>query len=726
MGAIALSALASAGAARAQDSGAAGGDAAEANSSGATEIIVTAQRRAERLQEVPISIAALTGDQLAVRGADALEEMGEQVPGLYFKSINISMPNVAIRGIGTTQIDNSAEAPVGLFVDDVYVARFTAGLSGFYDVERVEVLRGPQGTLYGRNTIGGAINVISRDPTRDFEGYVEAQYGSYDAIRTRAAISGPLSDTLSARIAVATNNRKGWTRNAVDGRRGNDEQNYGFRGKLRFEPSERAVFTLTGDYWKDDQNEALAELKGVFNLGAASPQPEATPNDPFIGHSDLKGYQRRELWSVTLKGDIELSDTVGLTSITGYRDHKSSILRDLDATAAPNLTTSDAETGDQFSQEIRLASLGSGPFEWLVGGYYFKSTSDRQEAWTLDGLLPQFAAFEGVYGWPFAGSTESFAAFAQVNFEIVPQFEIVAGLRYSHDKKKGAFRTYTTATSALPSFLQPTAGFQADVNQSWESIDPAITVNFKPSRDFLLYASFKTGFKSGGFQNRPSTLALARTAYNPEDLKAFEGGIKSTWLDGRLVANLSVFDYDYRDLQQTVLAPNSALTITDNVGRASIRGAELELTMSPSDRWQFNLGYSYLDATYKDYVDAANIQRAGNRLARAPKHTINASADYTAPLAGGELALRLSYYQRSKTFFVPDNLPVNTEGAYGLLGGRIAFTDASERLTVAVSGENLTNKAYCANQATSVPTSSAARCWLGAPRQVTGSISYRF
>ncbi len=697
----------------------------EAPTASDADIVVTAQRRSERLQDVPLSIAAFSSEQLATSGVKSLEQLADRTPGVFFKSLNPAMPNAAIRGIGTTQSDNSAEAPIGLFVDDVYVASFAAGPSSFFDVDRIEILRGPQGTLYGRNTIGGAINIITRDPTRDLQGSLEGEIGTYGAIRTRVALSGPLSDTLSARVAFATNNRDGWTRNAtLNNRRTNDENNVGARLKLLYEPSDRLRLKVTADYSRDNQTDALAEIKGTFAFPIAPPRAEATP-DPYVSQSDLYGYDKRKLWSVSLKGEYALSDSVGLTTITAYRHHRSNILRDLDSTALPVIAANDTEKGDQFSQEVRLASAGDTPFKWLLGAYYFTADSSRREFWTIGGTLPQFAAVQGNYGWPFKGGTDSYAAFGQASYALTEQFEVVAGLRYSHDKKDGTFRVFSTAPSPLGAFVSPPAGFTAAVSKSWSSVDPAVTLNFRPNQDVLFYASFKTGFKSGGFQNRPSTLIAATTAYDPEDVKVYEGGIKSQWFDRKLTANLSLYHYDYRDLQQTVLKPNTAITVTDNVGKARIRGGELELAFRPTSQLSLNLGYAYNDAIYKDYIDGSNVQRAGNRLSRAPKHMWNLAGEYTLPTGLGDLAFRLEYIHQSRIFYTPDNAGVNQEAPYGLLNARIALS-TSDRLTVSVRGSNLTKTDYCANQATSIPSLTAARCWVGAPREFALNVAYRF
>ncbi len=693
------------------------------------EIVVTAQRRSERLQDVPLAITALSAAQLAQSGVRNLEDIGGRSPGVFFKSLNVAQPQIYIRGIGTVQFDNSSEAPVGLFVDEVYIARHSAGLSALYDLDRVEVLRGPQGTLYGRNTIGGAINVITREPTQDTEGEVSIEFGSYGALRTRGAVGGGLSDTVSARVAFATNDRRGWTRNTVTGKRANDEDNVAGRVKLLFEPSDRTRFKLSADYARDRAAGFEQEIKGLQNLGIAPSQVELTPDQPYVSQANVAGHQNRRIWRTSLRSEFDLSDSVSLTSITAYQDHVFDGLRDLDAGPVPLIETKEDEKGHQFSQEVRLASTGDRPFKWLVGAYYFDEDSRRTERWGIGGLFPvnPIALFAGDYFWTFDGGTKSYAFFGQANLALTEQFEVVGGLRYTHDRKAGDYTVRSTAALAVPSFVSPTTGFTRAVSDSWSSVDPAITINFRPAKDVLIYGSYKSGFKSGGFQHRPSSTLVASLPFNPEDMNAWEFGIKSQWFGRRLVANLSAFNYDYKDLQQLDLVPNTTITFTSNVGSARVRGAELELTARPVPAVDLGLSYSYLDAKYRDYLDASGAQRRGNYLNRAPKNGVNLSGQYTADLdSAGSLAFRVEYLWRDEIFFNQDNAPVNREPSLGLLQARIVYRTANDRISVAATGTNLTKEVYCANQIVSVPSSTAATCVVGAPRQVSVELKYRF
>lgn len=707
----------------------AGAGAEQADDSGIDDIIVTAQRRSERLQDVPLAISALSSEHLAEAGVRNLEDVGGRVPGVYFKNLNVAQPQIYVRGIGTVQFDNSSEAPVGVFVDEVYVARFSAGLASLYDLDRLEVLRGPQGTLYGRNTIGGAINVNTRNPTRELEGEVGLSVGSYDAVRTNGAISGPLSESLSARVAFSTNNRRGWTKNNNTGVPANDESNAAARVKLLFEPSSTARFLLSGEYSRDRGAGFEQELKGTQNLGIAPAQVELTPNDPYLSQANVLGHQNRTTWRTSLRSEFDLSDRISLTSITAYQHNAFDGLRDLDAGPAPLIATKEDESGRQFSQELRLASTGSGPFKWLLGAYYFEESSRRTENWKLGGLFPvlPISLFAGDYFWTYDGRTTSYAAFGQVSYALNEQFEIVAGLRYTHDRKSGTYDVSSTAAFAVPTFVSPTVGFTSRVSDKWSSLDPSITLNFRPTNSLLLYAAYKEGFKSGGFQHRPSSALVASLPYDPEKLTSWEVGLKSEWFDRRLVANVSAFNYDYKDLQQLDLVPNTTVTFTSNVGSARVRGVEMELVAQPLKALELGVGYSFLDAKYRDFLDASGVQRRGNYLNRAPRNSLNLSGQYTAQVGdASRLAFRLEYMWRDQIFFNQDNAPVNRERPVGLLQARLAFTTANDRLSISVAGSNLTKEVYCANQIVSVPSSSAATCVVGAPRQFTLGLSYKF
>jgi iron complex outermembrane receptor protein len=692
------------------------------------EVIVTAQKRSERLQDVPIAMNALTAEQLEAYGVRELADVGAHSPGVFFKSLNVAQPQIFIRGIGTVQFDNSSEQPVGIFVDEVYIARHSAAVTDLFDVERVEVLKGPQGTLYGRNTIGGAINVATRQASQETDAQLSAELGNYDSINVRGAVGGRLgSDQLAGRLAVAVNERDGWTRNAVTGLRTNDDDSMGARVNLLATPTEALTLSFSADGARDRLSAFEQELKGTQNLGIAPPQVDLSPSQPYLSHSNVRGFQNRDIWGTSLRATVDLTQDVQLTSISAYRHHEFEGLRDLDVGPAPLLTTPERESGRQASQELRIASADPDDrTQWLFGLFYFDESSVRTEHWLVGGLFAPVAFFEGDYSWTYDGEVRSYAAFTQVSQRLGDKVKITAGLRYSNDEKEGTYETATTAAVSLPSFIAP-AGFTSAVSESWDSLDPTVTIDYTPVEDVMLYASYKSGYKSGGFQHRPATVQVSQIPYDPEEVEAYEFGLKSQWLDRSLTVNVSAFHYDYTDLQQLDLIPNTIITFTSNVAAASIDGVELELTVRPTSALQLMLGYAYLDATYEDYLDSSGVQRKGNRLNRAPENALNAAIDYDLSLGNaGVLNFGLAYAWRDEVFFLQDNAPVNSDPSAGVLDARITFEPLGSRWSFGVWGKNLTEEVYCGNQIVNVPSSAAATCIVGAPRMYGAAVNWRY
>lgn len=703
-------------------------------------IIVTAQRREQRLQDVPFAINAIDGEALQERGIQNLQDLGGRTPGVYFQNINAAAPQIYIRGIGTQQYDNSAEPPVGVFVDEVPAVGFASVPSELFDVARIEVLRGPQGTLYGRNTIGGAINIVTNAPTRDFEAQAQADIGNYDLVRIRGAVSGPLTETLSARFSFVNSDRSNFSKNPVTGHGGNNDNSNAQRLRLEWKPTDRLVFDASIERSINDLAGAELKIRGTTNVGGLFVQSDPAPDAPYTTFSNEDGHQKRKLWNGSLRATYSF-DGFDFTSITAYHWHDLDALRDLDSGPAPFIAMLELERGDQFTQELRLASTNQGSFRWLLGGFFYTSAYDRTETWEIGAFphadlsaafgLPSGSLFadyfNGRYDWTMNTKARSYALFGQVEFDLTSQVSIVAGLRYSKDRKEGSYSTASNAIVPFPAFLTT---YSTNVERSWDSLDPAVTLNFQPNEDVLLYASFKQGYKSGGFQLRPPRAILAQTPYDPERVNAYEFGVKSQWLDRRITANLSVFHYDYEGLQVLGVTPGLPISLINNAASAKIDGAELELLARPNSRAELGISYAYLDARYGDYPEPAQpapIQRKGNRLSRSPEHSVNAFAQYTLPIKdAGSVSFRLDYNWRSEIFFAANNTAVNRDGSVGLLNARLTYASPDDRWSLAAWATNLTKEVYCASNVPSVPSETASTCVVGAPRQVGATLTWKF
>jgi len=683
---------------------------AEEDPSG-VDIVVTAQRRAERVQDIPVAISAFGGDQLARSGVISVESIAPRVPSFYFGSFGATRPQLYIRGIGTRSFDPGSESSVGVFQDEVYLGRSSGSFGSLKDVERIEVLRGPQGTLYGRNTIGGAINVITKGPTPDFEATAEAGISNYDGWEVFAAAGGPINaaKTLMFRVAGWHTQRDGYVTNLTTGNTFQGVDNSGARVRLAFEPSDRFRIDLTGEYIHDGDRGGF----GGINQGTGRSVTGAPPNpsavffaaparlplqklplsltagflnfDPTLDRNSYSGIAR-------IEGDLGFAT---LTSVSSYRKLDVRDSRDLDGSSLDTISQVGIENSEQYTQEIRLTSDPNGPasfggaLDWIVGGFYYNDTSRRQDIFTL-GIDSAVRAAAGTTATDIVNADykiESFAFFGQATLHF-GNFDLTLGGRYTEDKKSILF--VDTTTDAAPIIA---AGFTTTQQAKYTSFDPRAVLTYKFSDDVNVYASYSTGFKSGGFQYAPFNLAAANTVFAPEDIKTYEVGLKSEFLDRRVRLNVAGFHYDYKNLQvsRIIDTPSGPQTLISNAASSKVNGAEVELLMRPSDDIDVSVTYGYLDATYDDYVFnlGQNLTFTGTTLVRAPEHTVNVGAEWRIPVGDGRVTLRADYALLDTFFHEPgegnpvfgSGIPLTREASYGLLDLRASYEFSNFRLT---------------------------------------------
>lgn len=671
---------------------------------GLQDIVVTAQRRAESVQDTPIAITALGGDQLEARGITALEGLNTAVPNLNFARF-AGVAQVAIRGVAFDVINPGAEGRAAVYNDNVYISRPTAALANFFDVERVEVLRGPQGTLYGRNATAGAVNIISRDPTQEFEGYGRITLGNYRHVQVDAAVSGPLSETVSARLAVSTVDHSGYGENISFRQDVDDERTRAFRAKLLFKPSGTFSFKLTADY--NNRNDASA---GRHNMGDGQGRPDIVPRAIQLGEGfpdnprDIAGYPihyKREIYGIAGEANWEIADAVTLTSITGYRDTFVRIESNTDSSTALLSPQQLQEKSKQFSQELR-ANVDLNGVKLILGGYYFHEKIDGYTFTQFDGAatLPGPPGFQlgtpGVliYGADFGGKlkTDAYALFSQLDLDITDQLQLVLGARYSHERK--AVNEYSIVDLATLYTGVRVDNYPRSIKEaSFNSFDPKVTLNFKPSDDVLLFATFSQGFKSGGF-----ALGGLLPAFQPEKLRDYEVGVKADFLDRRLRVNLAGFYYDYKNLQVTKV--NGTVVTTENAANATIKGIEAEIRALPVDGLNLGLNLSYLDAKFDDYLSTEPArpslgvqQLAGNRISQSPRHIVSADAGYEWQVGNGEMFIRGDVTWKGRIYFSPFNRPEVSQKPYGVANASLGYrSEAGWEISAFV--KNLTNTLY--------------------------------
>ncbi len=639
------------------------------------EIIVTAQKREERLQDVPAAVSAIGGDALQERNITNLIDIQTLVPNLNIQQRE-SSGAVTIRGIGFDVLNPGAEGSVAVHTDGVVAARPAAALVGLYDLSRVEIARGPQGTLYGRNATGGALNIITRKPTRTPEGYVNLTVGNYDAISIEGAIGGPLTSNLAARVAFRTEDRDGFGTNLFDGSDIEDLNTRAFRAQLAFDPTDTLSFVLSYDYFRERDNAFVQHYGGpvtgvcsircgINNGGQVSPdERDVNQNTP--------SSNRRKYQTLALTGTLDLSDDVRLTSITGYRDGMNFWRGDLDATSA-NLSDVDRiEDTEQFSEELQLSG-DIGALEWLIGGFYFHERNDASG--TANFVTPPVPI--GRFFTTGVITTDAYAGFGQATYNITDALRATVGARYSHERKR--------ITDEVLSVVNAPSASRAEASVSYNAFTPKLGLEYHFDDDRMIFINAQKGFKSGSF-----AVGAVSPAFDPEEVWSYEGGIKAQWFNRRLTTNLNVFHYDYSNLQ-VGLVRGTILTI-DNAGSADVDGVELELRGAITDRFSIDATGSWLNARFADFCivdparpifvpNAANPtcipatpplpgqvprQLAGNSIAQSPEWSGNFGAEYALPLANGELTLRGEVYLSSKVYFSAFNLETNSQDAYAL------------------------------------------------------------
>ncbi|WP_156680767.1 TonB-dependent receptor [Sphingomonas profundi] len=703
---------------------------------GIQDIVVTAQRRAENLQDVPITMSVLGASELQAAGIANVEQVARLTPGLFVGKFDTLRPQVYLRGVGSRVFDPGSEGSVGIFTDESYMGRFSGSLTDVLDVERIEVLKGPQGTLYGRNTIAGAINIITRAPTDTFEGYAEASYGNYNQYDVRGAVSGPLSDTVRFRIAARTGHRDGFSRNTASGRRGNGDDGDVIRARLAADVTERLTVDLIGEYQHASLPGLLQESTGSRQFLQAASSPSYTPTpDKYSEAYNIDGYSRRSIYSGV--GKIAWrGDAVTLNSITSYRRSTIGQAYDLDATPRNIWTFDYRERSRQFSQEVRLSSSDDGAatfggaIDWVLGGYYYNEQTRRADHFNLgaDSIFATNQAATEVNTYATRISTKSYAAFGQITANLTDTLHITAGGRYTHDRKAAVITTTTTST--IPPSYYP--GFTVRPGKSWSSFDPKLTIDYQLSRRILAYATASRGFKSGGFQYNSTNAALAAVVFNPERAWTYEAGLKSQFLDNKVQLNVAAFYYDYKNLQLPlfVLLPppapaGSGSNVISNAAKSTIKGIDATTLIAVTPEFTLSGGVSYLDAKYDRYV-TGTANYSGNRMIRSPKWQANAAASYETPLNDAlKLKLRGDWSYTSRIFFEADEgaRPFTSQEGFSLFNARVGLAEIDDRWAVEGWVSNIADKHYV-NTVFSVPVT-VLQVW-SLPRTYGGTVRYRF
>ena len=722
------------------------------------EIVVTARRTEESLQRVPSSISAF--NERSLERIQATDTTGLQgaVPNLNIVQGRGSSnaTNIFIRGIGQPDALQTFDPAVGVYVDDVYLSRIRGNQLDLLDLERLEVLRGPQGTLYGKNTIGGAIKFVTRKPGDALRANGSVTIGSYNQFDIKGAVSGPLTDVIGAGIAFMRAKRDGFVEDEGDGREYNDRDTVAGRAVVALTPSDRLRFDLTADYRRDDAKlnvgrpvNNLVQFSGGVLLvdepvGSGSYDWGARITPGFPNSTKLKHYG----FSGTAAFDI--TDALTFKSISAYRKLKTDDYIDIDATQY--------EVGDvfvgvrqrQLSQEFQLLYT-TDRLNAVAGLYYLREDVDsHQEAYADDLLGTFFGGGTFLRTIDDALDTKSYAAFANGSYEIVPNVRLSAGIRFTKETKDYDRTTSTFSSNPIFTTLNPVT-FTPD--RVWNDTSPMASIDWQALPNLMIYGRVAKGFKSGGFNGRANNAAgTESTIYDPETVWSYEAGFKSR-LFGQLTLNGAAFTSTYKDFQARVSGtddiggvPTAVLSVL-NAGKLRINGAELEAAWTPFDNLLVDAQIGYLDADYKEFDDVrfttcCGGSRAFQTPAFAPKWTVRLGAQYGFDIGTvGSLTIGAQTRHKSRTALAVDNTFVIGSGVgsgtqtevdalfqkgYWIHDARVVFETADKRWALGVYGNNLADRAYKTDAQEFSSIGQIRTVYYGAPRTVSLRLTARY
>ncbi len=700
-------------------SGAAETGASEEVPSGLEDIVVTAQRRSENLQDVPVAVTALAATALDAKGIASTTDLTAVTPGLtYTTVVGSALPR--IRGVGTAISLGGNENPVATYVDGVYIASATASVLSFNNIEQIAVLKGPQGTLFGRNATGGLIQITTRDPENGFSGQANVTYGNLDTIGGNLYLTGGLGEALAADLAVHYSNQQdGFGRNLVTGSEVGKARDFAIRSKWKLEIGPATTVKLALDY--AHSRAAAPAFRALYGSLPITGVPFTGGKFDIASDVDPSLVSKQGGGSLSIAHDF---GEVSLLSITAYRESRFRTLFDIDKLSA-HIARSDLTQPDrQFSQELQLLSADNGPFNWVLGAYFFKSRS------AYDPLL-----IDNVPNDIFISSVqkaESYAAFGQATYDVADNTSLTLGLRYTTETKDYSASGRVVLANGVV-INNPVVSDKVKANKlTWR-----VALDHHFNDDVLAYLSYNRGFKSGGFN--PQTFTQPLQPFAPEVLDAFELGLKADLLDRRLRFNGAGFYYDYQNIQ--INAFQGGISTIYNAASAKIYGLDFDLTAAPARNLTLTAGLSLLHARFGDFPGAVlstprtpngttilggnaigTGNAKGNRLPLTPDWTLNLGADYIVLLPTGSLAVNLSYFHSDGWRAEPDNR--TGQGAYDLFNASATwFIDADEKYSLKIWGKNLGNEAY-AVQMNAQPQSDGVAIGAGRSYGVTLGVKF--
>nr|WP_243847810.1 TonB-dependent receptor [Sphingomonas oligoaromativorans] len=690
------------------------------------EVVVTARHQTEKAQDVPVALSVVSGQRLEKTGAYTLADLQQQVPSFTAYNANPRNASVAIRGIGVSSASDGLDSSVGVYVDNVYLGRPGMALEDLIDVERVEVLRGPQGTLFGRNSSAGVLNITTRGPSFQWGLTGEVSGGNYGYNQQRLSVTGPLIDGLLAfRITGFNTHRNGVLNNDTTGKDANSVGRRGGRVQLLATPSDRLTIRAIADYSKESDTCCVSVTKQVLpaSIGASTARTlQALAALGYVPaantHHTLNNAPQRmrtNQWGASLQADWDLGFATA-SSITAYRYWHFNPLQDSDGTPLDIIQVNVAKTRDrQVSQELRLASAPGGRLSWQLGAFYFHQRlkdhyilnqfgTDASAFYTTFARLanPNAAAISVAPGSQYIDdvdtSVDSIAAFGQANYKITDTVTLTGGVRYTHDRRDGLSDTSTRGTP----YAATSIPFHYDVSVKGNNVSWLGSLSWKPTEGLLAYASASTGYKGAGLNLNSSVSTGTPLVLKPEKVHNYEIGLKQQLFDKRLTLDLSAYWTILNGLQANIYPLNGAKSYLANVGKVRARGIEADASWDVTRELMLTVNGAFNDARYTAYHNApcpvgvsGSCDLTGSRVYQSPKWTANAIAEYRFDAGHGIAPYAIARYAyRSNMYGTVDDGPYGRIPGYGLASFRVGATFGDGRYDASAWIDNAFDKTY--------------------------------